>query len=74
MQVCAKLLDDCVQSREYDSAMMPKEAALSLEIVHSNIIRTHKVVVQPKMAEFNSVDYKKGRLVGCIFRLRCTSR
>ena len=60
MKVTAKLLDQCVRSREYDSAMMPKEAALSLEIVHPNIVRTHKVVVQPKLADFNGVDYRKG--------------
>lgn len=56
----AKRLDHCVQSKDYGSAMIPKEAAFSAELSHPNIVRTYKIVVQPKIAEAAALDYKKG--------------
>ena len=51
---------DCVQSKNYGTAMIPTEAALSAELMHPNLIKTFKIVLQPRIADFDHRNYSKG--------------
>ena len=60
MQAIAARIMDCVQSKNYGTAMIPTEAALSAELMHPNLIKTFKIVLQPRVADFDHRNYSKG--------------